>query len=121
MADRPAVFHVTHWKAGSQWVRTVIEQAVPGRIVSTRADQSQFFKEPIRAGGVYTPVYTTYEVFRTVVPKGMNQRTFAVIRDPRDTLVSWYFSMRYSHTVEGGKQVGELREKGWLKAVPTKG
>lgn len=108
---KPTVFHVTHWKAGSQWVRTVIEQAVPSRIVKTLPDQSQFFREPTRTGGIYTPVYATYEAFRAVVPKQAPQRTFAVIRDPRDTLVSWYFSMRYSHHVEGGQKIAELREK----------
>ena len=81
------------------------------RRVTNAADQSQFFKEPVRAGGIYTPVYATYDTFRSVVPKDMPQRTFAVIRDPLDTLVSWYFSMRYSHNVEGGQKIAELREK----------
>jgi hypothetical protein len=89
----PAVFHVTHWKAGSQWVRAVLGAAAPGRIVPGTHD----FAGPVTGGKIYTPLYTTFEKFREIVPQNVPQRTFAVIRDPRDTAVSWYFSLRYSH------------------------
>ena len=52
---------------------------------------------------------------RAAVPESLDQRTFVVIRDPRDTLVSWYFSLMYSHDeisqtiVESRK---ELRDRG---------
>jgi hypothetical protein len=35
------------------------------------------------------------------IPKPASFRTFAVIRDPRDIVVSWYFSVRYSHPPMG--------------------
>jgi lipopolysaccharide transport system ATP-binding protein len=38
----------------------------------------------------------------------MPQRTFVVVRDPRDTLVSWYYSLRYSHG-DDWKTVPEVR------------
>ncbi len=99
-ADKPAVFHVTHWKAGSQWVRAVLKAADPSRIVPGKDSPSWFFKDPIVPGGIYTPVYATYQQFRQIIPHDYHQRTFALIRDPRDAAVSWYFSLRYSHPAE---------------------
>ena len=60
-------------------------------------------------GGICTPVYATVEQFRAVVPESPNQRLFVVIRDPRDTLVSWYFSLLHSHTTADAT-VKESRE-----------
>jgi lipopolysaccharide transport system ATP-binding protein len=101
----PTVFHVTHWKAGSQWVRAVLTAAAGDRIVSPEHG----FKGPLSEGRIYTPVYTTFEKLRALVSEGAPQRTFAVIRDPRDTAVSWYFSLRYSHRLDD-PSVKESRE-----------
>lgn len=94
---QPAVFHVTHWKAGSQWVRAVLEAAEPDRIVPVHGSIERLQPSLVQ-GGVYTPIYASYGQFRARVPHDLAQRTFAVIRDPRDTLVSWYFSLLHSHT-----------------------
>jgi len=96
----PSVFHVTHWKAGSQWIRAVLEDVAPGRIVPAQPRQGHVFAAPIVPGGIYTPVYASHEQLQAVIPAGLDHRTFVVVRDPRDTLVSWYFSLRYSHGEE---------------------
>jgi hypothetical protein len=91
----PTVFHVTHWKAGSQWVRAVLESAAPDRVV----DKEKCWPPNSRAdGGIYSPIFASYGQFRAQVPQEDGARVFAVIRDPRDTLVSWYFSLMYSHS-----------------------
>lgn len=64
--------------------------------------------DQIRNGCVYTPVYMHHEWFRSVVPPDPNQRVFVVIRDLRDTLVSWYFSMRKSHELIGEPRGDEI-------------
>jgi lipopolysaccharide transport system ATP-binding protein len=96
MQSKPVVFHVTHWKAGSQWIRAVLGAAAPRRVEVPGHD----FAGPVEPGRIYTPFYASFEKFRAVVPEQLSQRTFAVIRDPRDTAVSWYFSLRYSHRLD---------------------
>lgn len=94
---QPTVFHATHWKAGSQWVRGVFEAAAGNRIVPIKRGQEHVFADPIVPGGVYTPVYAAADQLRAAIPPGLDHRTFVVVRDPRDTLVSMYHSLRYSH------------------------
>ena len=107
---KPTVFHVTHWKAGSQWVRSVLNAAEPSRIVPGKDSPSWFFKDPIVPGGIYTPVYATCQQFRQIVPEESPVRTFVLIRDPRDAAVSWYFSLLYSHPT-GYDTVAQTRQK----------
>jgi lipopolysaccharide transport system ATP-binding protein len=94
----PAVFHITHPKAGSQWVRRILGLCCPESVVYPDAVQSQFFVHPLRQGGVYPAVYATRQEFeeKQLPPRW---RRFVVIRDLRDTLVSGYFSLKYSHLV----------------------
>ena len=86
-------------------MRSILEAAAPRRVVRTRPDQSQFFKDPLVSSGIYTPIYATRQAFLAVAPAEMDHRTFFVLRDPRDALVSWYFSMRYSHSTENSEVV----------------
>jgi lipopolysaccharide transport system ATP-binding protein len=91
-----SVFHVTHYKAGSQWVHRILHALAYDRLVSPVPDRSQFFRQPILPGKVYPTVYATKQEFDTVaLPR--RWRRFVVIRDIRDTLVSAYFSFKNSH------------------------
>lgn len=96
------VFHVTHWKAGSQWVRAVLEAAAGDRVVPLKHDMSHVHTDPIVEGGVYTPVYMGRARFVERVGLREGHRRFVVVRDLRDTLVSWYFSLKRS------KRMGEI-------------
>lgn len=91
-----ALFHITHWKAGSQWIMKILRDLAPDRIVNPRVGEGQFLLDALVPGGVYPTVYVTHEQFRSVAhPAG--SRHFVILRDLRDTLVSAYFSFRYSH------------------------
>lgn len=57
---------------------------------------------------VASPLYVDYEGFRSI-PKPERYRAFFVMRDPRDITVSWYFSMKDSHSTGGGV-LTEIRE-----------
>jgi lipopolysaccharide transport system ATP-binding protein len=92
----PTVLHVTHPKSGSQWVRNILTQCAPERTVTPEYGLGHFFRGPIQTGKIYPTVYVTRQEFmRVPLPPGA--RRFVVIRDLRDTLVSWYFSVKVSH------------------------
>jgi lipopolysaccharide transport system ATP-binding protein len=110
----PTVVHVTHWKAGSQWIRKILDSLAPGRVIEPRADNSQFLIRPVVAGRVYPTLYVTRNEYESVRLPG-DVRRLTVIRDLRDTLVSAYFSLRYSHAENRPEVVGyrnRLSERG---------
>lgn len=93
--SRP-IFHITHWKAGSQWVRAVLAHACGHAIRPTPDMQVGRFAEPVEPG-VYSPLYITRPNFERSAAARTDHRKFVVIRDLRDALVSWYFSLKHSH------------------------
>ena len=128
----PTIFHITHWKAGSQWVAEILKHSAPDRfvpwhIVDPHAMQGyglpSFYMEPFVRGNIYGTVYLTREEFQKTVSgrfwrtkdgsffyprrvlgnwwnyriRDTHYRSFVVIRDLRDTLISVYFSTKYSH------------------------
>jgi lipopolysaccharide transport system ATP-binding protein len=126
MTTTPTVFHVTNYKAGSQWVAEVLKHSAPERFVKPDVAVRHFFEKAISPGKVYPTVYVTRPQFlwtllgyqrpatypKTHILKNyfasvINQyhfhvakypyRVFVVIRDLRDILVSQYFSLLVSH------------------------
>jgi lipopolysaccharide transport system ATP-binding protein len=123
----PTVFHITHYKSGSQWVLQVLRECAPDRFVTPHVDLGQFYKTPLIPGAIYPTVYVSFSNFQnTVYPSlDINERAyrysetdevavknwynfsvkkspvrkFVVIRDLRDTLVSLYFSIKVSHAL----------------------
>ena len=91
-------FHITHWKAGSQWVQHVFMGACPQRVVvPTPEMQLGVIDAPPHPGAIYTPMYLAKSRFEQSAASRAPHRKFIVIRDLRDTLVSWYFSLRHTH------------------------
>lgn len=91
-------FHVTHWKAGSQWVKRILKDCAPERYVDSKVGIAHFLKDPIHEGGIYPTVYVTKEQFESVALPD-NWKRIVIIRDLRDTLISGYFSMKISHPI----------------------
>jgi len=90
----PAVIHLTHWKAGSTWIRRILRRLTGERYVPHSPDDTPF-PTPLGAGAVYS-AYATKEQFEAAsIPDPW--RRFIVVRDLRDTLVSAYFSFRDTH------------------------
>ena len=121
----PAVFHVTHWKAGSTWLTRILRRCARQRIVTPRQGVGHFLDDPIEPGGVYPRVYVTEEEFNSItLPE--HWRRFIVIRDLRDTLVSAYFSVKLSHpenpvVVEDRARLRAMRRKdglAWILGQP---
>ncbi len=94
------IFHVTHWKAGSQWMYGILREAF-GATETPVHFEHQIFKNAIRPNTVYPTAYLTKEELDAAKPD-WPVRYFVIIRDLRDTLVSSYFSFRNSHRAEMG-------------------
>lgn len=77
-------------------MRKILERCVPDLIVTPQVYETQFLHEPILPGRVYPTVYVTREQFESVTLPQPWKR-FVIIRDLRDTLVSVYFSVKFSH------------------------
>lgn len=98
LSQSPTVFHITHWKAGSQWLHRIMRDIALDKIVPPQLHEKQFLEAPIVRGALYPTVYVTREQFFSVkLPE--NYKKFIIIRDLRDTLISAYFSIRFSHAV----------------------
>lgn len=92
------IFHITHWKAGSQWIHRILTDCAPDRIILPVNPVKHFLEAPIIEGAIYPTVYVTKDQFYSVsLPPEYCK--FIVIRDLRDTLISGYFSVLYSHQV----------------------
>ncbi|WP_439625115.1 sulfotransferase domain-containing protein [Gemmata sp.] len=110
----PAVFHITHYKAGSQWVLRILNTLAAGRVVPPGVDPAEFLARPVAPGMVYPTLYVTREEFEAArLPR--RWRRFVVVRDLRDTLVSAYFSLKHSHG-EVGEHITRFRAR--LNALP---
>ena len=97
-ADSPAVFHITHHKAGSTWISRILHEALPGHVVPAVVRNYQVLHWPVAPGAVYPQTYLDKRSFDALdLPREV--RTFVVIRDLRDALISAYFSFKGSHRV----------------------
>jgi len=94
--NKPTVFHITHYKAGSQWIYAILNDIAPHRIILPQIESRHVTHQPIAKGMIYPCVYLPYYVFFNSVPPN-DHRIFIIIRDLRDTLVSLYFSIKHSH------------------------
>ena len=106
-APNPSLFHVTHPKAGSTWIVQVLQDTFLSRV--TRRIGHFFDRYQWQQGAVYPAVVATYDEYQAFEKPGPH-RAFYVMRDPRDTMVSLYFSMKYSHTTEGFPHIAEFRK-----------
>lgn len=109
------VFHCCVHKTGSQWLRTLfgdlatyrysglmahtytdwLKDGVDGRSLDVRT-----FDRPFPANTIVSPLYVTYENY-TDIPKLGPAAAFFVTRDPRNLVVSWYYSTKISHVPMG--------------------
>jgi hypothetical protein len=66
----------------------------PGRVQDAR------ITEPLPPNTIGTNLYIDYATF-TRMPKPDAYKAFFILRDPRDIVTSWYFSVKYSHQPTG--------------------
>ena len=122
------VYHCCVWKTASQWIRNVLSATDVYRYSGLlayayeqhegrddRALQNRTFDRPFPLRRIISPLYISFESFEQL-PKPLDYRAFFVVRDPRDLVVSHYFSSRYSHV----ENPGVLDERQRLTDLPEK-
>ena len=84
------------------------QEFAPGGRLDPRPFDQRFIGKPFPRHTIATPLYMDWGSYDSI-PKPEAFRTFFVMRDPRDVLVSLYFSMRESHVLQG--RVAQIREQ----------
>jgi len=124
-AEVQNVYHCTTHKAASSWITRLLRddltftysgldcfvyqhQWMDGR--DPRNYDKRRFSKPFPKYTAAARLYWHYECFRQL-PKPDDYRAFYVLRDPRDVIVSWYFSMKNTHAIEGVEERWRVRER----------
>lgn len=112
------LFAASSPKAGSQWAKALLDHPVVRartRLVTLPQLDYQVWR-PGRAFplGTFVPgLYLSWEEYQRI-PKPASARTFYVFRDPREVVVSAYYSATETHP----RMPGETDERDRLRALP---
>lgn len=106
------IYHACIQKTGSQWVKAVLsDRDVVRRSGLVCHPQFRYewgeFKRRFPPYTFVPGLYVPYGLYEEIT-KPAEYRTIYVLRDPRDVVVSWYFSMRDTHVLMG--KVPKFRE-----------
>ncbi len=103
----PVVIHFTHAKAGSTWIDGILRGLFGKRVKPRCAGKPDFSGA---AGCIYPAVFMVRDEALSD-PAVQTAKRFFIMRDLRDTLISRYFSMRYSHKPDAGGKIEAMRER----------
>jgi hypothetical protein len=130
------IYHCCVHKTASQWVRNILqshdtykysglevhnyEELLPQK-ADPRPLTARMFEAPFPKGKIITPLYIDQPGLKNI-PKPKHFRAFFVMRDPRDIVISRYFSFKVSHPVIGGiskmrSELGSLSQEEGLAYV----
>jgi len=98
------VFHCTVRKTASQWIKALLSDPLVYRHSGLMPYDPRVYKwrhpQEMPRGRAVSSLFISYPKFAEL-PKPEQYRAFFVLRDPRDIVVSSYFSTRNSHTPMG--------------------
>lgn len=109
------IYHCCVHKTGSQWLKAIFSDEIVSdktgmslytyqKNLATKGDprklSERIFDKPFPENCIISPLYMDYSCY-TSIPKPDCYKTFFIFRDPRDIIVSWYFSVKYSHPLMG--------------------
>ena len=111
------IYHCCTQKTASQWFKKIFSDPIfyqytglevyPFKQFPARFQDAHFDKAlPKRTVG--THLYIDYPTYTSIL-KPEKYKTFFILRDPRDIVVSWYFSVFYSHPEN--KIISDIRQK----------
>jgi len=104
----PPLIFVTHAKAGSTWVDGILRQLYGAAVAPRVWPPPEHFD--LKTYPIWSAMFMTREEYERH-PELRAVDRFVVIRDLRDTLVSNYFSLRYSHTLDAGGIIARRRDR----------
>ena len=97
------IYYCCVQKTASQWIRPILDDPIifdytgMKMVPYAKLGLKIFEKSTIfPKNTIATHLYLDYETYQNI-PKFKKYKTFFVTRDPRDCVVSWYFSAKYSH------------------------
>lgn len=90
--------HVTHPKAASQWVQSILTDLYRDAVVKNLPEAGSVKGGNVAHGKFYTSLYLTKDEVSSLGDLA-KMRSFFVMRDLRDSLVSLYFSLSKTHAV----------------------
>ena len=110
------IYHCCVHKTGSQWIRKVFADPAVYRATGLRtyaygprlddgdgaAPTRDLVRPAVPRRRIVSPLYMPYDGF-AALPKPEPWRAFFVMRDPRDVVVSWYFSSISSHPTNSSR------------------
>ena len=110
---RPVLIHFNHHKCGSTWVMHVVSQVCEYLgLRHAHFHSPKMFNYDLPKTAMDTNLdfvsYTSAQI--KYIENMENFLGFHVIRDPRDIMVSGYFSHRYSHPTEDWPELFEFRK-----------
>lgn len=109
------IYHCCTHRSASQWIRDILGDRIVFKYTGLRPFHYQtewmdkydprpyderYFSKSFPQNTIVSPIYIDYDCFLDV-GKPEHYRAFFVLRDPRDIVVSWYFSTKYSHQLMG--------------------
>lgn len=109
------IYHCCLHKTGSQWVKAIFSDDIVfektgmriytyQKLLKTKGDprklNERMFDKPFPDNCIASPLYMDYNSYSSII-KPKYYKTFCIIRDPRDIIISWYFSVKYSHPLMG--------------------
>ena len=114
MENKPLLTYFGHHKCGTQWFKAIITDVsalLKIKYVSHH-NASQFDKDlPKFVEGNQMDFYSFINAQWKFIKDLKNHKGFHVIRDPRDIVVSGYYSHLYSHSTQAWTQLVEIRDK----------
>jgi hypothetical protein len=115
--DIATIFLASSPKAGSQWAKAVFDHPVvrqkTGLFTLPQLDYQALKPRRFPAGTLVPGLYVSYPHYLKI-PKRFSYRTIYIFRDPRELVVSAYFSATETHRIIG--KLGDVRQQ--LQSLP---
>jgi hypothetical protein len=107
--DIENIYHCCVQKTGSQWIKKILSDSfiyersglkiyTPKKDFILDIEKRQALSKQFPEYTIISPLYIVYDDFEKM-PKPEKYKAFWVMRDPRDLIISRYFSTKYSHAL----------------------